>query len=143
MTEPDAKGGQPAGRSDGRRMRIAHIGGKGLPSRGGTERVIEAIASRHAVQHDVTVYGSRRVCSSAMFKGIRVVALPVPVNKYLGPVVLDVLSALWALWRGYDVVHVHGAENAFVLPILRIRSRVVTTNHGPAYERQKLSLIHI
>jgi glycosyltransferase involved in cell wall biosynthesis len=32
---------------------------------------------------------------------------------------------------------VHGAENAFVVPLLRLRSRVVTTNHGPAYERQK------
>lgn len=118
-------------------MRIAHIGSKGIPSRGGTERVVEAIAVRHAVEHDVTVYGSKRVCSSALFNGVRVIALPVPANKYLGPVVLDVLSALWALWRGYDVVHVHGAENAFVLPILRLRSRVVTTNHGPAYERQK------
>jgi len=121
----------------GARLRIAHVGSKGLPSRGGTERVVEAIAVRHAVEHDVTVYGSHRVCSSAMLDGIRVVALPVPSNKYLGPVVLDVLAALSALWQGYDVVHVHGAENAFVAPILRLRSRVVTTNHGPAYERQK------
>ena len=59
-------------------MKIAHIGSKGLPSRGATERVVEAIASRHALEHDVTVYGSRRVCESGEYEGVRVVALPVP-----------------------------------------------------------------
>ncbi len=121
----------------GPRMRIAHIGSKGLPSRGGTERVVEAIAVRHAAEHEVTVYGSRRVCSSGSYRGVRVVALPVPKGKYLGPVALDILSALAAVWRGYDVAHVHGSENAFVLPLLRLRSRVISTNHGRAYELQK------
>jgi glycosyltransferase involved in cell wall biosynthesis len=129
----------PAGNDKGRHMRIAHIGSKGLPSRGATERVVEAIATRQALDHDVTVYGSRRVCASARYAGIRVVALPVPAWKHLGPVVLDVLSAACALVRGYDVVHVHGSENAFVVPLLRLRSRVVTTNHGSPYEQRKWS----
>jgi glycosyltransferase involved in cell wall biosynthesis len=118
-------------------MRIAHIGSKGLPSRGGTERVVEAIAVRHAAAHDVTVYGSSRVCSSGLFDGVKVIAVPVPAGKYLGPVALDVLSALRAVWTGYDVVHLHGSENAFVIPLLRLRSRVVSTNHGRAYDLQK------
>jgi len=122
-------------------MRIAHIGSKGLPSRGATERVVEAIATRHAVEHEVTVYGSRRVCASAEYHGVRVVALPVPDAKHLGPVILDVLSAAAALWRGYDVVHVHGEENAFVVPLLRLRSRVVTTNHGSPYEQKKWGVV--
>ena len=107
MTEPDATDGRSMRPTDERRMRIAHIGGKGLPSRGGTERVIEAIASRHALEHDVTVYGSRRICSSAMFKGIRVVAVPVPAGKYAAPVVLDVLSApgIPALARPAMAIH--------------------------------------
>jgi glycosyltransferase involved in cell wall biosynthesis len=118
-------------------MRIAHIGSKGLPSRGATERVVEAIATRHAKDHEVVVYGSRRVCSSGMVDGVRVVALPVPPWKHLGPVFLDVLSALAAFLKGYDVVHVHGSENAFMAPLLRLRSRVVTTNHGSPYEAAK------
>jgi glycosyltransferase involved in cell wall biosynthesis len=119
-------------------MRIAHIGSKGLPSRGATERVVEAVATRHAsMGNTVTVYGSRRVCSTSTFDGVEVIALPVPSGKRTSPVVLDVLAALHALWRGYDVVHVHGSENAFVVPLLRLRSRVVTTNHGSPYETAK------
>jgi len=118
-------------------VRIAHVGSKGLPSRGATERVVEAIACRHAAEHEVTVYGSRRVCVSAVVNGVRVVALPVPAGKHTGPVVLDLLSAFAALREGYDVVHVHGSENSFVVPLLRLRSRVVTTNHGSPYETRK------
>jgi glycosyltransferase involved in cell wall biosynthesis len=119
-------------------MRIAHLGGKGLPSRGGTERVIEAIAVRQARSHDVTVYGSARVCSSGVYEGVRVIALPVPRGKYLGPVWLDIAATIHALFSTrYDIVHIHGAENTFAASLLRPRSRVVTTNHGPAYEREK------
>ena len=119
-------------------MRIAHIGGKGLPSRGGTERVIEAVATRHAASHDVTVYGSARVCSSGRHKGVDVIALPVPRGKYLAPVWLDIAATFHALTSPrYDVVHIHGAENTFTARLLRLRSRVVTTNHGSAHQLEK------
>lgn len=122
-------------------LRIAHLGSKGIPSRGGTERVVEAVARRQAAAgHQVTVYGSRLVCASGRVGGVRVVALPAARHKYLGPVGLQLACALHALTVGrYDVLHLHGAENAFVLPLLRLRYPVVTTNHGPAYLREKWS----
>jgi hypothetical protein len=121
-----------------RPLRIAHLGSKGIPSRGGTERVVEAIARRQAAAgHRVTVYGSRLVCSSGTLDGVRVHAMPALAHKYLGPVLLDLTVAAHALARGgYDVVHVHGAENGFIVPLLRLRYPVVTTNHGPAYLRE-------
>ena len=130
-----------AGHDVASRLRIAHLGSKGLPSKGGTERVVEAIARRQAAAgHRVTVYGSRLVCSSGMVDGVRVLALPTGSHKYLGPVWLQLAGAAHALSRGdYDVVHVHGAENGFVVPPLRLRYPVVTTNHGPAYLREKWS----
>jgi glycosyltransferase involved in cell wall biosynthesis len=37
----------------------------------------------------------------------------------------------------YDVIHLHHAEAAFVLPLLRLRYRIVGTSHGNAYWRAK------
>lgn len=123
-------------------MRIAHIGSKGIPSKGGTERVVEAVATRHAREHQVTVYGSERVCSTRMYEGVRVLAIPALAAKHVGPVVLQFRAALHALLRErYDVVHVHASENGFVVPLLRLRYPVVTTNHGPAYEREKWGVV--
>jgi glycosyltransferase involved in cell wall biosynthesis len=119
-------------------VRIAHIGSKGIPSKGGTERVVEAVAARQAREHQVTVYGSARVCSTGMHRGVRVLAIPAPAAKHLGPVILQLRAVLLALLcERYDVVHVHASENGFVVPLLRLRYPVVTTNHGPAYEREK------
>jgi glycosyltransferase involved in cell wall biosynthesis len=54
---------------------------------------------------------------------------------------LQLLAAVHALlWGRYNVVHVHGSENGFVVPLLRLRYPVVSTNHGPAYEREKWSV---
>jgi glycosyltransferase involved in cell wall biosynthesis len=119
-------------------MRIAHIGGKGLPSKGGTERVIEAVATRQASDNDVTVYGSARVCPGGEYQGVRVRALRVPKGKYSGPLWLDVAATAHVLLSPrYDVVHIHGAENSFTAPLLRLRSAVVSTNHGSAERLEK------
>ena len=120
-------------------MRIAHLGSKGIPSKGGTERVVEALVRQQATAHDVTVYGSTRVCRSGSVHGARVVAVPTVGAKHAGPVLLQLASAAHALLQRYDVVHLHGSENAFVAPVLRLRHPVVTTNHGPAYRREKWS----
>jgi len=119
-------------------VRVAHLGSKGIPSRGGTERVVEAVARRQAGSHRVTVYGSRHVCPGGWVGEVRVVALSVPGAKHLGPLILQLGAALHALVCGrYDLAHVHGSENGFIVPLLRLRYPVVTTNHGPAYERAK------
>lgn len=119
-------------------MRIAHIGSKGIPSKGGTERVIEAVAKRHARAHQVTVYGSARICATGVHKGVRVIAMPALKAKHVGPVLLHLSAALHALADGsYDIVHVHASENGFVVPLLRVRYPVVSTNHGSAYRLEK------
>jgi glycosyltransferase involved in cell wall biosynthesis len=73
-----------------------------------------------------------------MHRGVRVLAIPAPAAKHIGPVILQLCAALHALTRErYDLVHVHASENGFVVPLLRLRYPVVTTNHGPAYQRAK------
>jgi glycosyltransferase involved in cell wall biosynthesis len=95
---------------------------------------VEALALAQASGVAATVYGSRRVCSSGVWSGLRVVASPSSRNKYLGPVALGLVSTLRALVHGeYDVVHLHGTENGFLVPFLRLRFPVVLTSHGQAY----------
>ena len=56
-------------------MKIAFIGIKGLPSKGGAERVVEAIVQRLSGQHTLTVYCSRYYTGpEARVPGVRLVA---------------------------------------------------------------------
>jgi len=119
-------------------VRIAHLGSKGLPYQGGTEQVVEAIGTRQSTRHRVTVYGNVNLCSSTLYRGVRVLAMPSVRGKHIGPALSSLCAAFHALFAAdYDVVHVHGGENAFIVPLLRLRYPVVTTNHGPAYQRAK------
>ena len=120
-------------------MNIAYLGIKGLPSKGGAERVVEAIVRRLAGQHKLTVYcNSRYTPKGVQVPGVRLIRVPTLPGKYLQAISLFVLSALHALFRGnYDLVHVHNAEACFVVPLLRLRYRVIATSHGPAYAREK------
>jgi glycosyltransferase involved in cell wall biosynthesis len=113
-------------------LRIVHLGTKGLPARGGTERVVEALAVRQVrAGHEVTVYGSAAVAPTAVYRGVHVRTLPALPMKHLGPALLSVLAAgACAARRRYDVVHLHGTEHAFVLPALCFTYPVVMTSHG-------------
>ena len=140
VAQQGARGPRSAGRHRGLTLRIAHIGSKGIPSRGGTERVVEAIATRQATDHEVTVYGSRLVCQSGTYRGVTVRAFPTGHWKHAGPVALQTQCALHAALLGdFDVVHLHGQENAFVLPFLLPRYPVISTQHSPPYLREKWS----
>ncbi len=116
----------------GVRLRIAHIGSKGVPSGGGTERVVEALAVRQAAAgHRVTVYGSALVTRGGWYKGVRAIAVSTAAGRHAGPTLLGIKCALHAVLLGdYDIIHVHGFENGFVLPILGLRYPTVMTFHG-------------
>ena len=100
--------------------------------------MIEALAVAQAREHDVTVYGSTQFCEGGDFEGVRVRAFRLPQGKHLHAATLVVASSFDVLASGrFDLIHVHGVENSFTVPVLRLRSRVVTTNHGPTHEREK------
>ncbi|RLA99212.1 MAG: hypothetical protein DRG83_13360 [Deltaproteobacteria bacterium] len=123
--------------------KIAFIGIKGLPSKGGAERVVEAIALRLCDQYDVSVYCSSKY-TPAKFRMHRIKLLRVPTisGKYLHTPSLVILSSLHALFFGnYDLIHLHNAEISFVLPLLRMRYKIIATSHGPAYARAKWGLL--
>lgn len=120
--------------------KIAYLGIKGLPSQAGADRVVEAIVQRLDTQrYSLTAYCSSAVVpAGTRFEGVSLVRIPVLPGKYLHAPSLFLLAALHALLFGrYDMVHVHNVEACFVLPLLRLRYKVISTSHGPAYKRDK------
>ncbi|TAK34045.1 MAG: glycosyltransferase [Chloroflexota bacterium] len=120
-------------------MKIAYLGIKGLPSKSGAERVVEAIVRRMALRHEVIVYcNARYTHPDAHMDGMRLIRIPTLPGKHFQALSLFVFSALHALFRGnYDLVHVHNTEACFVVPLLRSKYRIIATSHGQAYRRDK------
>jgi glycosyltransferase involved in cell wall biosynthesis len=120
-------------------MRIAFMGTKGLPSKGGTERVVEAIVKQLAGRHEITLYcDSRYTPVGTQLEGIHLVRIPTLKGKHIGATSLFCLCALHALIFGrYDLIHLHGVEASFTLPLLRLRYRVIATSHGSPTRNRK------
>jgi glycosyltransferase involved in cell wall biosynthesis len=120
-------------------MKVAYLGIKGLPSKSGAERVVEAVVQRLAKEAQLTVYCDRRYTpSQSQVPGVRLIRLPTLPGKHLRALSLFVLSTWHALLRGdYDFIHIHNAEACMVVPLLRLRYKVLATSHGQAYSRDK------
>lgn len=120
-------------------LKIALTGLKGLPSKGGVERVGEAIVQALKEQYEFTVYCSKFYTpEDTRYPGMKLIRLPCFAGKHLHPVTLNLFAALHALFFGnYDLVHIHNAEACFVAPLLRLKFRVIATSHGQGYDRDK------
>ena len=119
---------------------IAVLGIKGLPSKGGGERVAEAIIYRALQEnYDVTVYGKKDYCE--IFDkpdNLKLVLINQFSGKHLSASSYGLLSALHALLFGkYDLIHLHYADYGFIVPLLRLRFKVIGTSHGAEYKRDK------
>lgn len=122
--------------------RVAYIGIKGLPSKAGVDRVVEAIVQHiDKRQYRPVVYCSSNVVpKGAHFPGVELVRIPALPGKHLNALSLFLLAALHCLCLGnYALVHLHNVEACFILPLLRLRYKVITTSHGEAQERDKWS----
>lgn len=116
-------------------MRIAYMGGKGLPSKSGIDRVVEAIVNRMVGKHDITVYCEATYTpQDTKIDGVKLIRIKTPRGKYLRPISYNFLCALHALIKGdYDIIHLNAVEACFILPLLRLRYPVVSTSHGTAH----------
>ena len=113
--------------------KIAYIGIKALPANAGVDTVVEKIVTRvDLTRYEPVVYVNRALVPADMrISGVRLVRVPTLPGKFFNAPLLFLLSALHALFLGnYDLVNVHSVETSFVLPLLRLRYRVITTAHG-------------
>lgn len=124
-------------------MKIVVTGTRGIPGiQGGVETHCEELYPRIAAMgHDVTV-----ICRSSYlsanhpdtFKGVRLLPVFAPRIKSLEAIVHTFLSVIRARTLNPDILHIHAVGPSLMVPLARLLGmRVVTTNHGPDYDRQK------
>lgn len=126
-------------------MKLAILGTRGVPPEyGGFETFAAELGTRLVARgHEVTVYcrgaGER---TGGEWRGIRRIVLPHLEGKYFETVSHSFLSALDALRRGFDVVLLCNAANAFTIPILRAGRIPVAINvDGIERRRRKWNVL--
>ena len=125
------------------RKRIAFLGTKYYPLKGGTERAIEYLIEAYKDKYDITIYAYHNKQSLKGSSDIHVVTLPeIPFGSF-GVFVYYLLCAFHAVFKGrYDLIHVHKTDTAIVIPILKLKYKnIVATSHEAPYNRDKWSFI--
>ncbi|MGN0228483.1 MAG: glycosyltransferase family 4 protein [Muribaculaceae bacterium] len=125
-------------------MKIVVIGTRGIPDiQGGVETHCEQLYPRiAALGHDVTII--RRSCYVTpdnridSYQGVHLIDLYAPRIKSIEAIMHTFLGVIKARMLGADIVHVHADGPSLVTPLGRMMGmKVVMTNHGPEYNRQK------
>ncbi|MEN9557904.1 MAG: hypothetical protein RL141_273 [Candidatus Parcubacteria bacterium] len=116
------------------------IGAKGIPVEaglsGGIERVVEELASRLAARKQtVTVYVRPYANQSKrkVWEGVRLITLPCVRLRYIETISHVFLSLVDALFRRYDIIHIHAVGPSVLAWIPRLfapKSRIVVTFHA-------------
>ena len=122
-------------------LKIAIAGTRGIPARyGGFETFADELSSRLVERgHEVAVYCREREGEG---RGVQRIVLPAIRHKYFETVSHTLLSAFDALRRGFDVVLLCNAANAFVLPLLRAARIPVAINvDGIERHRRKWNVL--
>ncbi|MBD5258195.1 MAG: glycosyltransferase family 4 protein [Barnesiella sp.] len=125
-------------------MKIVVTGTRGIPDiSGGVETHCENLYPRIAAMgHDVTVL--RRSCYVTdnnrvdEYKGVHISDIYAPRKKSFEAIVHTFLAVVKAKRLHADVLHVHAIGPSIMVPFGRMLGmKVVSTNHGPDYDRGK------
>ena len=125
-------------------MKIVVIGTRGIPDiLGGVETHCEELFPRIAAMgHDVTIIRRSPYVTDynriPSYKGVRLIDVKAPRKKSLEALIHTFRAVLKARSLHPDVLHVHAIGPALMVPFARLLGmKVVMTNHGPDYDRQK------
>lgn len=125
-------------------MKIVVTGTRGIPNiLGGVETHCEELYPRIAkMGHDITVI--RRSCyiteknNLAEYKRIRLLDVFAPKKKSIEAIIHTFLAIIKARKLKADILHIHAIGPSIMVPFARLLGlKVVTTNHGPDYDRDK------
>jgi len=138
-----------AGEFDKKRMKIAMIGHKRIPSReGGVEVVVDELATRLVARgYQVVAYNryerpSRQKKKPSKpvksYNGIRIINVRTFRSDKLNAIIYATLATIHALFCGYNIVHYHAEGPCILIRIPRFFGiRVVATIHGLDWKRAK------
>ncbi len=119
--------------------RIAVIGLKGLPAFGGAATVGQNIINQLKGDFDFTVFS---VASHAQedfcMKNVnQIIFKSFPLQK-LNVFFYYLKSCFYVLFKDkFDLIHLHHTDAAFILPLLRIKYKVVLTSHARPQDNSK------
>jgi len=124
------------------KMKIAVVGTRGFPGvQGGVETHCRQLYPRLADRGcDITVFARKPYVDSGpyTYKGVYIIPLSCPANKFLEAIVHTFKGVLKARAMKPDILHIHAVGPSLFVPLARLLGmRVVTTNHGPDYNRKK------
>ena len=123
-------------------MKIAVIGTRGIPNiQGGVETHCQELYPRLIeLGCDITLFTRKPyvTSSSKSYKGVHLIHLFAPKNKSLEAIMHTFLAVLFVRLSNPDIVHIHAIGPSLLVPFAKLlRLKVVVTNHGPDYDRQK------
>lgn len=125
-------------------MKIVVIGTRGIPNiLGGVETHCEELYPRLvALGHDVTIL--RRSCyindnnHITEYKGVKLIDVYAPRRKSFEAIIHTFLAVIVARRLNPDILHIHAIGPSIMTPLARLLGmKVVMTNHGPDYNRDK------
>lgn len=115
------------------KKKIAVIGLKGLPAFGGAAAVGENIIEQLKNKYDFTVYSVSTHTNekTGEYHGFKQIVFNQKKNKKINILVYYIKASAHILFKSkYDLVHLHHRDAAFILPILRLKYKVILTTHG-------------
>ncbi|WP_430809897.1 MULTISPECIES: glycosyltransferase family 4 protein [unclassified Carboxylicivirga] len=118
---------------------IALFGLKGFPAIGGTATVGENLVQVLGNEYRFTVYATESHASNRRpYEGVRLFIFKKFLPHKFNIFYYNLVGALHALLFGnYDLVHTHQIDIGYIVPLLRLRYKVVATHHGRTYQMDK------
>lgn len=125
-------------------MKIVVAGTRGIPNiLGGVETHCEELYPRLAAKgHEIIVL--RRSCyvtadnRTPEYKGVKLIDVFAPRVKSIEAIAHTFLAVIKARTLNPDILHIHAIGPSIMVPFARLLGlKVVTTNHGPDYDRAK------
>lgn len=132
-----------------KKIRLAVLGHKHLPSReGGVEIVVEELSSRMVKKGiDVTCYNRKNfhACGEQYeiqkydeYKGIKIKEIPTLNRKGFAALTSSALGSFYSAFGKYDAVHYHAEGTAVLCWLPKILGKkVIVTVHGLDWQREK------